>query len=156
MRLLLLLYPWLELWSLIQLGVETNALVPLLWVFAGFVVGGALLRRVGMSGVQQLRAAQQGRVLHQQLLVDDMATALAALLLIVPGLLSDVLALIVLLGPLRRTLVRWLSLRTPDGYTSPQQPHGPQQREGPPRSERHINVTLEGEYRRLDDDDRSV
>ena len=30
MRLLLLFYPWLELLSLIQLGIETRSIVPLL------------------------------------------------------------------------------------------------------------------------------
>ena len=39
MRLLLLFYPWLELLSLIQLGIETRAIVPLLWVLAMFLLG---------------------------------------------------------------------------------------------------------------------
>ena len=39
MRLLLLLYPWLELLSLIQLGVETSVLFVMLWVIGMFLMG---------------------------------------------------------------------------------------------------------------------
>ena len=106
MRLLLLFYPWLELLSLIQLGIETRAMVPLLWVLAMFMLGGALLKRVGAASVLRLREAQQGGVLQQSLFLDDLAVAVAALLLIIPGLFSDFFAVVVLIGPLRRFLAR--------------------------------------------------
>ena len=106
MRLLLLFYPWLELLSLIQLGIETRAIVPLLWVLAMFMLGAALLKRVGTASVLRLREAQQSGVLQQSLFVDDLAVAVAALLLMIPGLLSDFFAVVVLIGPLRRFLAR--------------------------------------------------
>jgi UPF0716 protein FxsA len=106
MRLLLLFYPWLELLSLIQLGIETRAIVPLLWVLAMFMVGAALLKRVGTASVLRLREAQQSGVLQQSLFLDDLAVAVAALLLMIPGLLSDFFAVVVLIGPLRRLLAR--------------------------------------------------
>ena len=104
MRLIILLYPWLELLSLIQLGVETSALVPLLWIIVMFMLGAALLKRVGTASVLRLREAQQSGVLQQSLFVDDLAVAVAALLLMIPGLLSDFFAIVVLIGPLRRYL----------------------------------------------------
>ena len=106
MRLLLLFYPWLELLSLIQLGIETRAIVPLLWVLAMFMVGAALLKRVGTESVLRLREAQQSGVLQQSLLLDDLAVAVAALLLMIPGLLYDFFAVVVLIGPLRRLFAR--------------------------------------------------
>ena len=106
MRLLLLFYPWLELLSLIQLGIETRAIVPLLWVLAMFMLGAALLKRVGTASVLRLREAQQSGVLQQSLFLDDLAVAVAALLLMIPGLLSDFFAVVVLIGPLRRLLAR--------------------------------------------------
>ena len=106
MRLLLLFYPWLELLSLIQLGIETRAIVPLLWVLVMFMLGAALLKRVGTASVLRLREAQQSGVLQQSLFVDDLAVAVAALLLMIPGLLSDFFAIVVLIGPLRRLLAR--------------------------------------------------
>lgn len=108
MRLLLLFYPWLELLSLIQLGIETSALVPLLWVLAMFMLGAALIKRVGTASVLRLREAQQSGVLQQNLFLDDLAVALAALLLMIPGLISDFFAVVVLIGPLRRFLARVL------------------------------------------------
>lgn len=107
MRLLLLFYPWLELLSLIQLGIETRAIVPLLWVLVMFMLGAALLRRVGTASVLRLREAQQSGVLQQSLFVDDLAVAVAALLFMIPGLLSDFFAVVVLIGPLRRLLARF-------------------------------------------------
>ena len=109
MRLLLLFYPWLELLSLIQLGIETSAMVPLLWVLAMFMLGAALIKRVGTASVLRLREAQQSGVLQQSLFLDDVAVAVAALLLMIPGLISDFFAVVVLIGPLRRFLARLLS-----------------------------------------------
>ena len=62
MRWLFFLYPWLELFSLIQLGVETSALFAMTWVLAMMLAGVLLLRRVGMANINRLRAAQQGRI----------------------------------------------------------------------------------------------
>ena len=109
MRLLLLFYPWLELLSLIQLGIETSAMVPLLWVLAMFMLGAALIKRVGTASVLRLREAQQSGVLQQSLFLDDLAVAVAALLLMIPGLISDFFAIVVLIGPLRRFLARLLT-----------------------------------------------
>lgn len=153
-RLILFLYPWLELWSLIQLGIETNALIAIGYVFLGFFLGGALLKRVGMSSMNQLKAAQEGRVLHQQLMADDVSMAFAALLFIIPGLISDVLAVVVLVGPLRRTLLRAVfkqaaasgnfqtfEYRRYEGQTGP--------------NHTHSDVTIEGEYREIRDPQES-
>jgi UPF0716 protein FxsA len=108
MRLILLLYPWLELLSLIQLGIEAGALVAIAWVLGMFMLGSVMLRHVGMTAVMRLREAQRNGVLQQTLFVDDFAVAFAGLLLMIPGLLSDFFALLVLVGPLRRGLARWI------------------------------------------------
>lgn len=138
MRLLIFAYPWLELLTLIQLGIETSALTAVAWVMAMMLLGGALLRRVGTAGIQRLRQAQQTGILQQHLLVDDMAMAFAGILLIVPGLLSDFFAVVVLIGPLRRVLARLLGL---------QNALSPEQNAGHSRD----NVTLEGSYKVVDD-----
>lgn len=138
MRLLIFAYPWLELLSLIQLGVETSALTAIAWVMVMMLLGGALLRRVGTAGIQRLRQAQQTGILQQHLLVDDMAMAFAGILFIVPGLLSDFFAVVVLVGPLRRALARLLGLHNA---------LAPEQSAGHSRD----NVTLEGSFEVVDD-----
>jgi len=138
MRLLIFVYPWLELLSLIQLGVETSAFTAIAWVMAMMLLGGALIRRVGAAGIQRLRQAQQTGILQQHLLVDDMAMAFAGMLLIVPGLLSDFFAVVVLIGPLRRMLARLLGLDKTLSNT-----HAAGARED--------GATLEGHYEVVDD-----
>ena len=137
MRYIIILLPWLELFTLIQLGIETSALTALGYVLLTAVLGMWLLRRQGQGMFQRLREAQQGAVLSPQLLRDDMALGLAGLLLIVPGMISDFAALLVLIGPLRRKLQRWFG--------------GPQPEPFRPESDNSGPATLEGEYRRLDD-----
>ena len=137
MRYIIILLPWLELFTLIQLGIETSALTALGYVLLTAVAGIWLLRRQGQGMFQRLREAQQGAVLSPQLLRDDMALGLAGLLLIVPGMISDFAALLVLIGPLRRKLQRWFG--------------GAQSQPSRPQSEKSGPTTLEGEYRRLDD-----
>ena len=72
MRLFIALLPWLELFTLIQLGIKTSALTALLYVLATFLLGAAVLRRQGMGMFERLRQAQEGRIIGRELLVDDM------------------------------------------------------------------------------------
>lgn len=147
MRLFILLLPWLELFTLIRLGISTSALTALAYVFLTLVAGVVLLRLQGRDLFQRLRDAQAGRVFGPQIFVDDMATGLAALLLIVPGLITDALAIVVLFGPLRRRLSRWLF------GAAPQQPD-PYDDGRTARDWRH-DSTIEGDYTRVDGDDRN-
>jgi UPF0716 protein FxsA len=137
MRLFVLLLPWLELFTLIQLGIETSALTALLYVLATFVLGVAVLRRQGMGMFERLRQSQEGRIIGPELLLDDMVLGLAGLLLIFPGLISDVAALVVMIGPLRRRLARWIAGPVPEPYA--------------PQRDQSENTTIEGDFRRIDD-----
>ena len=137
MRFLILLLPWLELFTLIQLGVETSALVALGWVFATLFLGLALLQRQGRGMFERLREAQDGRVLGPQLMLDDVAMGLAGLLLVIPGLITDAAALLVMLGPLRRRIARVLFGAPPEAYV--------------PGRDSDAGETIEGNVRRVDD-----
>ncbi len=141
MRVFILLLPWLELFTLIQLGIETSALTAILYVLATFLLGMALLRRQGMGMIERLRRAQDGSVIGPQLLVDDMAMGLAGLLLLFPGLITDAAALVVMVGPLRRRLARVIAGPEPEPYH--------------PERDTTSHVTLEGQYRRVDTDEGS-
>ena len=148
MRLILLLYPWLELLSLIQLGIEAGALVAIAWVLGMFMLGSVLLRHVGMTAVMRLRDAQRNGVLQQTLFIDDFAVAVAGLLLMIPGLLSDFFALVVLVGPLRRGLARWIvgkpARDTSEHSGSYPPPSGSYRASSPSSNNRP--VTLEGDF----------
>jgi UPF0716 protein FxsA len=137
MRLIIGLLPWIELFTLIQLGIETSALTALFYVLVTFVLGVAVLRRQGMGMFERLRESQQGRIIGPELLLDDMVMGLAGLLLIFPGMISDFAAVIVMIGPLRRRLSRWFGGPVPEPY-APQRDH----------SEKN---TIEGDFRHVDD-----
>ena len=122
MRLFIMLLPWLELFTLIQLGIETSALTALFYVFLTFVAGIAVLRYQGMEMFTRLRETQEGKIFGQQLFLDDMAVGLAGLLLLIPGLISDFAAVVVLIGPLRRRLARWFLGPQPEPYV-PERDH---------------------------------
>lgn len=148
MRLLLLAYPWLELLSLIQLGIKTNALVALGYALLMILLGSALLRFVGSSAIARLRAAQQSGQLQQHLFVDDLALAVSAVLLMVPGLVSDFFALIVLIGPLRRAFARGFGMATDTPGI-----HGHRD-ESSQATRRDRPITLEGEFTEVDQSDK--
>jgi UPF0716 protein FxsA len=140
-RIALLLLPWLELFTLIELGIKTSALTAVAYVFVTLFLGLAILQRQGQGLFERLRQAQDGRVVGPQLLMDDMAMGFAGLLFMFPGMITDVVALITLVGPLRRRLAR--ALLGPGSVTQPSE----RAREG--------SETIEGEFRRIDDDGAS-
>lgn len=111
MKWVVLLYPLAELWSLIELGARTAAGAALLWVLGAGFVGIVAVRLAGMQVLRRLHRAQREGVLHQNLVANDMALAAAGLLLIVPGLISDALAVLVLIPQLRGVLVRLVGFR---------------------------------------------
>ena len=139
MRFVIMLLPWLELFTLIKLGAETSALTALAYVFVTLLLGLAILRRQGQGMFERLREAQEGRIVGPELLLDDMAMGFSGLLLMVPGMITDFVALIVLIGPLRRRLARALMGPQPEPYI--------------PRQDNGQHETIEGTYRRVDDDD---
>ena len=133
-----MLLPWLELFTLIQLGIETSALAVLGYVMVTFFLGMAILQRQGQGMFERLRASQQGKLVGPQLLLDDMALGLAGVLLMIPGLISDFAALIVVIGPLRRRVAVWLMGPQPEPYV--------------PERDPEAQVTIEGQYSRVDEE----
>ena len=106
MRWVVFLYPWLELWSLLALGSRTSAGTALLWVLGAGVLGVMMMRVAGAQTLGQLRTAQQSGSLQAQLLQDNVALAIVGLLLLIPGMVSDVIAVLLLIRPLRGLIYR--------------------------------------------------
>lgn len=94
----------------------------LLVLLAGAVLGLLLARREGVRAARALTVAvQNGRLAHSEA-TDGLLVALAGVLLFVPGLVTDVLALALLLPPVRglvrRRLVDAAERRAPDLRTA--------------------------------------
>ena len=153
MKWLLFLYPLLELWSLIELGTQTSATSAMLWVLGAGVLGIGLFRLAGRQTLAHLQQAQREGALSQQLLMGNVARLVAGVLLIIPGLISDVLALVVLIAPLRMLLAKLLVGGSLHAQYNPNQGQSPRQGESPGfhtgPGYRHFDddgVTLEGEF----------
>ena len=154
MKWLLFFYPWLELWSLVELGAQTTVATSLLWVLAAVVLGIAMIRFAGNQTLAHLQSAQREGVLRERLLVGDVAVLVSGLLFIIPGLISDAVAVMVLIAPLRSLLVRRLIANAVPsaGYRNDQGHHRDFQQEPHRAAGSNGGVTLEGEYQSVSPD----
>ena len=104
MRLLLLVillgFPLLEIVLLARLA-ETHGWWVLAWVVVAAVAGIALLKEARFALVARLGAALSGGQFSIAAVIDSARTVIAGLLLIFPGVVSDFLALVLLLLPRR-------------------------------------------------------
>jgi UPF0716 protein FxsA len=123
----------------------------LLWVLGAGVLGVMMIRVAGAQTLGQLRTAQQSGSLQAQLLQDNVALAIVGLLLLIPGMVSDALAMLLLIRPMRGLLYRSVAPnggfsgefggKFSGGFQHTHQTHNPHQEDD--------GVTLEGEYEQV-------
>jgi UPF0716 protein FxsA len=109
MRFLPLLLPltfFIEIWLMIEIGSRIGALAAITWLIAGLVLGVNILRFQGAASM--MRAAEELRagITPAQTLADGLLKSLGAVLLIIPGFGSDLLAIFFFIPFLRRLLLR--------------------------------------------------
>lgn len=130
MRLLpLLLFPFVELWLMIVIGDVVGALAVIGWVGLMIFLGVNLLRYLGASSM--LKAAQNMRSgeLPGMAIAEGLFKAIGAVLLIVPGFITDAMALVCFLPWFRRLLIqRWVAKMTirAAGFARQRSPFGRQ------------------------------
>lgn len=114
MLVILLGFPLLELAVLVRLG-ESHGWLVFAWVTFAAAAGVALIKEARFALLAQLALGfAQGRY-SIAALVDSARTVLAGLLLIFPGVVSDLLAVTLLLLPLRRAMVESVPARAVPG-----------------------------------------
>ncbi len=112
-RLLLLftLMPLLELAVMIKIGQHIGVLPTIAMILGAGVFGAALARH---EGLRTLRAVQEdlaaGRLPHDRL-IDALLILVAGVLLVAPGIVTDLIALLLLIPPVRILVRRWLRRR---------------------------------------------
>jgi len=122
----------LEIASIIWVGSKLGVLPTLLLLIAGGVVGVSLFRSAGANAVAVLRSSIQDQRIIESLAGTTMVRVLAGVLFMVPGFLSDVAGLLLLVLPMHR----WIGVKTPvrNGETS-----------GFPRHRQEFGQVIEGE-----------
>ncbi len=145
-RLLLLftVVPLIELYLLIRVGAIIGALPTILIVLGTGALGAFLARRQGFQVWVRIQGSlQQGRFPAKEL-IDGLLVLAAGLLLITPGIMTDVLGFL-LLFPVTRTFFRRALMRRFSGMVR-QGPTGfSAEFRSEPRSVRDVTDTGEGD-----------
>jgi UPF0716 protein FxsA len=113
-----LLYLVIEIVALVALGSAIGLGWTLLVLLAGSVLGLWLARREGVRAAQALAEAVNNRRVPTNEITDGMLVAAGGVLMFVPGLVTDLAGLLLVLPPtralVRRRLVRAAEERSPE------------------------------------------
>jgi UPF0716 protein FxsA len=125
----LILLPIIEIAIFIKVG-QTIGLFPTLGLVIGAaVLGGLLLRQQGLSVLTQLRSNVNSGRMPGKTIADAMMIGLASIFLVLPGFLSDIVALALLLPPVRSWIYATLASRVTvvdtTGYRRQASPNDP-------------------------------
>ena len=142
---LFLLVPLFELWFLIKVGGMIGALPTVALVVLTAVIGATLARIQGLATLQRVQATMARGETPAIEMVEGVLLFIGAVLLLVPGFFTDAVGFACLLPWTRRALAWWVVRRTTvvtpaGGAAKPSKQDGQR--------------TIEGEFRREDDDDR--
>ena len=129
--------PLVELFILIEVGSAIGALPAILLCVATAAVGAALVRAQGLRTLREVQDAMRRGEVPALAMLEGGVLALAGVLLLTPGLVTDAIGFAALLPPLRRGLL----LR---GLRARLRPHFAASSDSRPGG----GVTLDGEFRR--------
>ncbi len=131
----LLLVLIVEIALFVQLGGRLGVALTLTWLVLAALLGAILIRVQGWMTILRAREALARGQLPALEMLEGLALVFAGILLIVPGFFTDLLALLLVIRPLRRALLLAFVPRRP--------PPPPPSRGRPPARGR----VLDGEYR---------
>lgn len=106
---LLLLFvatPLIELYFLIQVGSVIGALPTIALSLLTAVIGGYLVRAQGFSVIMRARALMDQGVMPAFEMLDGVLLLMAGFALLLPGFATDLIGFLLLIPPLRQTLIR--------------------------------------------------
>ncbi|MGI3748265.1 MAG: FxsA family protein [Janthinobacterium lividum] len=103
--LLLLLFPVLELFVLVKVGMSIGFLPTFLLVVAGSMLGVFVVRIAGVATALSARQSLARGELPAQQMLDGLMMTIGGGLLVLPGFISDVLGLLFLMPFTRRLIV---------------------------------------------------
>jgi len=156
--LLFIIIPLVELYVIIAVGEHIGAFWTVILVLLTAVIGVNLLRMQGMSTLMRAQRNMAQGAIPAMEMIEGIALAVAGVLLITPGFITDSIGFLLLLPASRQAVIRYIMARstvhTSFGAQSTQwppgqPPHEPDSKpsDGSPR----VGRTIEGEYRREDD-----
>jgi len=152
-------FPLLELAVLIKVGQTIGLWWTVLLLVVTGILGGVLVQQQGITAARRaMRSMQEGNPPIEPV-ADSLMLMLAGMLLLIPGLISDVLGLLLLVPPIRRTLARWMfhrvfanvdiNVATHDWRSSGE--GGPRSKPGSTHRAPDGGIVIDGEWERVDD-----
>ena len=158
--LLFIIVPLIELYFIIKVGGAIGAFWTVLLVIMTAVIGLNLLRVQGMSTlIRAQRNMAQGQVPAMEMM-EGIALAVAGVLLIIPGFITDSIGFLCLIPASRRAIIRFLMARGTavarfDAQSTSWQAGHHRQHDVTPKASdskptKKVGRTIEGEYRRED------
>ncbi|NHN78175.1 membrane protein FxsA [Azotobacter chroococcum] len=150
--LLFLLFPLLELAVMIKVGSAIGVLPTLLLIVLGVVVGGLVLRLAGVATAWRARERLARGELPELEMLDGLLVAIGGGLLLLPGFVSDLLAIPCLLPFTRHLLLERLRRRAEEQALRQRAFFDDlAARSGQSRPDASRPNVIEGEYERRDD-----
>jgi len=155
--LLFIIIPLLELYVIISVGEVIGAFWTIILVLLTAVIGVNLLRIQGMSTLMRAQRSMAQGTIPAVEMVEGIALAVAGVLLITPGFITDSIGLLLLIPASRRAIVRYIMARSTvhtsfGGQSTQWQPghRPPSGSDSPEVKQPKVGRTIEGEYRRED------
>ncbi|WP_106797625.1 FxsA family protein [Rhizobium sp. H4] len=107
----ILLLPLGEIAGFVVVGRALGLVLTLALVMASFVLGVVLLRRQGIDILRRMSSQGRNGVMPGRDLLKPAMTVIAALLLIIPGFLTDIIAILILIPPVGDLVWRSIAKR---------------------------------------------
>ncbi|SCB61463.1 UPF0716 protein FxsA [Rhizobium aethiopicum] len=107
----ILLLPLGEIAGFVVVGRAIGLALTLALVLASFLVGVVLLRRQGIGILRRMSSEGRNGMMPGRDLLKPAMTVIAALLLIIPGFLTDIIAILILIPPVRDFVWRSIAKR---------------------------------------------
>jgi UPF0716 protein FxsA len=104
--LLFIILPIVEIVVLVQIGLATEWWVPILIVVVTGIVGAALARMEGWKVLERIREDVRLGQMPADSLIDAFLVLLAGFLFVLPGVLTDVVGIVLLFPPTRQFVKR--------------------------------------------------
>ena len=104
--LLMLLLPVVEIYILVAIGHATSFWVPFAIVIGSMIIGTTVARHEGLRVLERIREDMNARRMPADSIVDAFLILIAGMLLIFPGVLTDIVGIALLIRPLRSLMKR--------------------------------------------------
>lgn len=141
-----IIIPLIELWLLVSFTSEFGLLTTLVLIIATAVLGVRQLKSQGRYLMQMAQQKMAMGALPNDEIQQGLLVAVAGVLLITPGILTDGLGLLLLFPFTRQTILKYLKRYFPTQVTATQSHTAYTQ-----QSSEHSSNVIDGEYERKDD-----